>query len=276
MAFEDRPSSFVPVILWAVVTLAVAAVFPIYLVLANFEGARPWVERAELWSLVVMGVGFMGLAGASWLRSRSSAHLWPVLLMGSLLSTASAVAWVEYVHVRSSDFAEYTRLDAGDLAPDLGAEDHRGESFNLADWPGPVVLVFYRGQWCPFCYRELQALKSIEPRLRAIGGVIVAVSRESAEEQLAPWQRDSMDPHEAFPQGMRFVADPEGTLTGRYGLEASTHGREVARPMLFVVNREGRIHWRSESPSWRHRPEPEEVLRHAEAAAGVTARKVRQ
>ena len=263
MEAQERASVLGPLLLWSVLTLAVAALFPLYLVLANFEGAQPWVEQAELWCLVALGLGALGIRGATWFRGRIPRRLMGVLLLGSVLAVSSAAAWVEYVHVRSSDLSPYTRLGPGDTAPEIEATDHRGIPFKLSAWSGPAVLVFYRGQWCPFCYRELQSLKRIEPSLRAAGGVILAVSMESSEDQLAPWQRDTADPHEAFPEGMRFIADPNGEVIERYGLTAVTHGREVARPMIFVVSPGGRISWRSDTPSWRHRAPAEEVLERA-------------
>ncbi|MDA6082881.1 redoxin domain-containing protein, partial [Escherichia coli] len=34
---------------------------------------------------------------------------------------------------------------------------------------GPVVLVFYRGGWCPFCNMQLKAYQQILPEVQAIG-----------------------------------------------------------------------------------------------------------
>ena len=38
-------------------------------------------------------------------------------------------------------------------APDFKAKDQKGEEVRLKDLlkKGKVVLVFYRGYWCPFC-----------------------------------------------------------------------------------------------------------------------------
>lgn len=41
---------------------------------------------------------------------------------------------------------------------------------------GPVVLVFYRGGWCPYCNIQLRAYQTILPQISARGGHLVAIS----------------------------------------------------------------------------------------------------
>ena len=43
-------------------------------------------------------------------------------------------------------------LNVNDLAPGFTATDQKGEKINLKKQlkNGNVVLIFYRGQWCPF------------------------------------------------------------------------------------------------------------------------------
>ncbi len=43
-------------------------------------------------------------------------------------------------------------------APLFVAKDHQGKTIVLSELleKGPVILVFYRGQWCPICNRHLK------------------------------------------------------------------------------------------------------------------------
>ena len=50
---------------------------------------------------------------------------------------------------------------------------------------GPVVLSFYRGEWCPFCNLELRALQAALPRLRARGASLIAISPQSPDHSLS-------------------------------------------------------------------------------------------
>ena len=48
-------------------------------------------------------------------------------------------------------------LQVGQHAPDFYQKDAEGKDFSLSDAlkKGPVVLIFYRGQWCPVCNKHL-------------------------------------------------------------------------------------------------------------------------
>jgi peroxiredoxin len=67
-----------------------------------------------------------------------------------------------------------------DIFPPFVLPDSQGQHVALADLlgPGPVVLSFMRGRWCPYCQQELQAWHDAMPRLEAEGGHFVGVSAE--------------------------------------------------------------------------------------------------
>lgn len=46
---------------------------------------------------------------------------------------------------------------------------------------GPVVLVFYRGAWCPYCNLTLRAYQQILPQIRKLGANLVAVSPQTVD-----------------------------------------------------------------------------------------------
>ena len=96
-----------------------------------------------------------------------------------------------------------------------------------------------------------------------MGGVILAISAETASEQVRPG--------DDLATGLLFVPDPERRIIGLYGVEHVTMGREVARPAIFVLAPDGRVHWQHQTGNWRHRPSAESVLAAARAAAGVGA-----
>ena len=56
-------------------------------------------------------------------------------------------------------------------APDFALPDHLGATFRLADHVarGPLLVVFFRGHWCPYCRRYLGKLRDHHARLRDRG-----------------------------------------------------------------------------------------------------------
>lgn len=69
-------------------------------------------------------------------------------------------------------------LQPGDMAPDFSLPDQHGTEVRLADRlaHGPVVLVFFRGGWCPFCTLTLRAWQDALSGLHDAGGDLLAVS----------------------------------------------------------------------------------------------------
>ena len=68
-------------------------------------------------------------------------------------------------------------LFIGSKAPDFKAKDQDGNEVRLKDLlkKGKVVLVFYRGYWCPYCNRELSRLQDSLAQIQEKGATVVAV-----------------------------------------------------------------------------------------------------
>ena len=76
-----------------------------------------------------------------------------------------------------------TALAVGSAAPLFTAKDADGRTIDLKQLlkKGPVVLYFYRGQWCPFCNKQLSQLQDSLGQLTAKGAQVVVVSPETQE-----------------------------------------------------------------------------------------------
>lgn len=74
-------------------------------------------------------------------------------------------------------------LKANDKAPMAILKDGDGQDVDLSHFldKGPLVLVFYRGLWCPFCNQALSAYQQMVSDLAASGATLVAVSAQTPE-----------------------------------------------------------------------------------------------
>jgi len=74
-------------------------------------------------------------------------------------------------------------LTVGDSAPDFTLPDAFGKEVSLKALlaKGPVVISFYRGEWCPFCNIELRGLQEALPRMQELGASLVAISPEKPD-----------------------------------------------------------------------------------------------
>lgn len=166
-------------------------------------------------------------------------------------------------------------LKEGARFPRATLPDQLGRPIDIASLleRGPLVVVFYRGGWCPYCNLELRAYQQALPRIVGEGGTLVAVSPETPDHTLDTAQKNEL----AFPVlsdtrgeladalGIRFRLTPEiKALYEKFGhdLPARNGDGEWALPMpaTYVVGRDGRIAFAFVDPDYRSRAEPSAVV----------------
>ena len=78
-------------------------------------------------------------------------------------------------------------LKEGTQAPDFMLPDAYGKAVRLSYLltQGPVVMSFYRGQWCPYCHLTLRAYQQALPQLQELGASLVAISPQMPDHSKA-------------------------------------------------------------------------------------------
>jgi peroxiredoxin len=170
---------------------------------------------------------------------------------------------------------ESQALQAGSVAPDLTLPDALNQPLRLSTlWQrGPLVLIFYRGGWCPYCNLELRAWQQHLPALKHMGAQLVAVSPQTPDNSLSTAEKNEL----AFPVlsdsslqaatafGVAFEMSPELIeLYSRVGNDLPVlngNGRWVLPvPATYVIDRSGRVVYAHVEADYRERAEPADVL----------------
>jgi len=132
-------------------------------------------------------------------------------------------------------------LPAGALAPDFALKSTPDQIVRLSEFRGqPVVLVFYPADWSPVCGDQVSLYNEMLAEFQELGAEVVGISVDG------PWC------HAAFSRDRRLhfplLADfePKGEVAKLYGAYRPSDG--TAERALFVINREGIIHWSYVSP----------------------------
>ena len=185
--------------------------------------------------------------------------------------------------------ADGTGIPVGQKVPDGRVLDLDGEPVTLSSLyaKGPILLVFYRGGWCPYCNFQIRELTTTFAEYRKRGVTPVAVSVEKPDEEArtkATWSVPFpilSDRDLALIEPFHVVHKVEGKeleMMGKYGvdLEAAS-GRThnvIAVPALFLVDRSGIVRWAHSDPSFKVRPTTAQVLSAIDAAqrSGLAAR----
>jgi peroxiredoxin len=78
---------------------------------------------------------------------------------------------------------EVQSLAVGARAPLFSARTTEGalRTFEPGRYKKPLVVIFYRGGWCPYCNAQLSDLHLVEPKLRKSGFEIVFLSSDRPE-----------------------------------------------------------------------------------------------
>jgi peroxiredoxin len=75
----------------------------------------------------------------------------------------------------------------------------------------PVVVIFYRSAWCPYCNLQLRTFQAHLGELAKYGAQLVAISPQAPDHSLSMAEKN----HLAFP----VLSDLEARVIDRYGLE---------------------------------------------------------
>ena len=169
-------------------------------------------------------------------------------------------------------------LKEGSKIPSVSMTTPEGESFNLNAFvkEQPVVLVFYRGGWCPYCNLHLKELMEADPKLRALGFEILAVSPDKPR-KLA----ESIEKHEMT---YRLLSDTAMSAAQTFGvafkvedmtiekykgygidLEASSGEKHhlLPVPSVFIIDRQGIVRYAYHNPDYKTRMDTEKLLEQA-------------
>jgi peroxiredoxin len=178
-------------------------------------------------------------------------------------------------------FAEVKPLLIGQPIPEVPLTTVDGEKFNLpaAAKEQPLVLIFYRGGWCPYCNAHLGQLQEIDPQLRELGYRIIAISPDRSEKMAESLDKvkmsytllsdSSMKAAKAF--GIAFeVGAPMLKKLDSYNIDIEDASGEkhhlLPVPAVFIVGTDGLIDFSYANPDYKTRLAPEVLLAAAKAA----------
>lgn len=83
----------------------------------------------------------------------------------------------------------------GDAAPDFKLPNASGKTVTLKDFlkKGPVILIWYRGGWCPYCNITLQFLQRALPDFKNEGANLIALTPELPDNSISMKEKNRLD-----------------------------------------------------------------------------------
>jgi peroxiredoxin len=192
-----------------------------------------------------------------------------------------APAWVhEPMHRATAELiasgAAERALKVGARAPEFTLKDADGREVSSRELlvPGPLVVTFYRGAWCPYCNMDLRALQEALPAIRERGAQLVAISPQSQLNSRKSQRENKI----TFP----ILADRGNEVAAHFGLRfqfpdylielyRDAFKNDLARinddpswtlpmPARYVIGKDSVIAYAEVNPDYTRRPDPEELL----------------
>lgn len=180
-------------------------------------------------------------------------------------------------------------LIVGDRAPGFTLPDSTGSQVSLAERlaAGPVVLQFYRGDWCPYCNLHLRALQAALPEIRKRGASLIAISPQSPDHSLSLTERAELefdvlsdaDQHVIRDYRVQFTLpeDLQAVHLDTWGLDLGDQNADgtwnLPVPATFVISAEGRIVVAGVEVDYRTRVEPSVILEALDELAPVARKR---
>lgn len=171
-------------------------------------------------------------------------------------------------------------LAVGTTAPDAAVRGEDGKEIKLASlWKdGPVVITFYRGGWCPFCNRALEAWRDKVADLKAAGARLVAISPETHEHVAkthAKAKTDYLalcDHKQEAAKAFKVIFEMDEPTQVKYrgfGIDLSKHNASgtwnLPAPAIFVIDTSGTIRWVHADWDYKKRADPDDVIKAVKA-----------
>ena len=168
-------------------------------------------------------------------------------------------------------------LNVNDNAPTFTATDQNGKTFDLQKQlqKTDVVLIFYRGQWCPYCNKELKNLEDSLSLITAKGATLVAITPEKPENISKTIEKTKAAYPILFDDGLKIMkhydvafAVDDNTIAKykNYGIDFTQangdNGANLPVPAVYIINKEGKITYRYFDADYRHRASVAEILAH--------------
>ena len=168
-------------------------------------------------------------------------------------------------------------LKVGDKAPQFQGTDNSGKPFSLKKQlkNGDVVIIFYRGQWCPYCNKELSQLNDSLSFITAKGATVVAISPETKEnvgktvgKTRASFPIISDSALEIMKMyKVNFAVDETTQIKyKKYGIDFAeangSNGANLPVPATYIIGKDGLIKYAFFNPDYKVRSTVQNLLNH--------------
>jgi len=181
-----------------------------------------------------------------------------------------------FVSVQTNAQINTDHLNIGDDAPVITGVDQFGKKINSTEIlkNNQILLVFYRGSWCPYCSKHLKELQANLDALRAKGYHVVVVSPEKAEK--------SKETSDKLKAGFSILHDSNNKIMDDYLVSFDVNAANLGNgysgtlnrveaynvpgnntlpvPATYIISKNGKVSFVHYDPDYKNRFDVKELL----------------
>lgn len=150
-------------------------------------------------------------------------------------------------------------IKVGDTAPGFTLAAQNGNEVTLSKAKSPVVLVFYRGYWCPFCLRQLSELRTLLDSTDTTK--LYAISVDPADKQKITMEKIAKDGKGEvnFP----LLSDPGHKIIDAYGVYDPTYSGQrfdgISHPVVIILDKNRKVTFIKVELDYKIRPTNQDI-----------------
>ncbi|WP_420572358.1 peroxiredoxin family protein [Kordia sp.] len=185
-------------------------------------------------------------------------------IFNMLLTISWVIYLVWYSFYQGRNAAQNIVLSIGNTLPLLSFENAGKHVITTECFAGtPTILIFYRGNWCPFCMAQIKEMVEHHEELtdRNINTVFISSQPHSFSENL----------DKKYPLDFQFLVDVEGKVAKKidifaenglpFGFQIFGFKSDTILPTIIITDSNEKIVYTNQTDNYRMRPEPTELLK---------------
>lgn len=167
-------------------------------------------------------------------------------------------------------------LEVGEMAPSIMAQDQNGNSINSKEIlkQEKILLIFYRGNWCPHCKKHLGELENNLTALKEKGVFVLVITPESLEKTIETQEKFKTSFSIVHDFGNRIMKDYKVAfeinelnvpnyydkiteLVNEYNSESE---KVLPVPATYLIGTDGKIEYVQYDPDYKNRSDISEIV----------------
>lgn len=190
--------------------------------------------------------------------------------------TITAEPSIDYASIGMDTTSIPKGINVGDNAPEIMFTTDQNKKETLASYyeKHPVVIIFYRGYWCPVCNKHLTEFAEKAKEIGAAGAKLIAISSESYDNVAKTKEQTGAN--------FTIISDVDGSISQAFDVNfkvtsayqamiqdklkasiAETNENKQAElpvPATFIIDKLGKIVYKHFNPSYKVRASVEDIL----------------